>query len=261
MKKAASEVVLFRSAQKMEEDPRFLNASESYADSDFFRGLVQLIPYAGGSLDTWMLSEARQREKMRAEEFIRSTQDEFERLDETKIDTEFLESEEFYLLFKRILIQAMQSEESEKIKILSRALANCAIGEAGGIVRDSYLEVIGRLSAAHVVVLKTLVGKEPKDYYIWSDDNGAQGGGFMHASIYWIKSNHPELSNLPLEIICADLARYDLLNWERVGAFGNDEDIRQGGARGYRPSSFGRNLIEFLKDSSTPATDDTVTSD
>jgi|SRR5579872_725065 len=221
--------------------------SAVYADQTWLRGLIQAVPYIGGTLDTWMGAPSSAAQKRHVEKFMAETFEHFEKLDENVIDREFIESEEFFILFQQMLLRAAKTHDEEKIKLLSKAFSRAAIATVDSISRDSMIEIIDCLSPAHVLVLRTLVANKPSAQYVTTDPGSEQPiGGFMHASVRWISQNHPELADLPLKIICNDLARFDLLDYERVGTFGNQDDVIAGGARGYRPNEMGQSLIEFL---------------
>jgi hypothetical protein len=220
--------------------------SEQYSDKTWLRGLVQAIPYIGGTLDTWVGGPASAAQKKHIEEFIQYTSEAFAEIDEKLLNKEFLKSEEFFALFRDLLQRASLTHDQEKIRLLSQAFASSALSSADSISRDSAIDIISHLSAAHVVVLRTLATAEPSEHYVTRDASDQGVGGFMHASVSWIAQNHPELANLPLEIICNDLARYDLLDVERVGTFTNQDDLDAGGTRGYRPNGMGRSIVSFL---------------
>lgn len=221
--------------------------SSGYSDQWKFRGLVQAIPYAGGALDTWLSGPATEAQRKRIEKFIADTSAHFGDLDEKVLDKEFLKSEEFFLLFQQVLIRASRTHDLEKVELLSKAFTRAAINNVDSISRDSMIDLIDHLSPAHILVLRTLVANEPSAHYVTTDQaSGHAIGGFMHASTEWIAQNHSELSDLPLDVICNDLSRFNLLNYEQVGSFRNDDDVIAGGARGYRPNSFGRSLVSFL---------------
>jgi len=221
--------------------------SVRYADQAWLRGLIQAIPHAGGPLDTWMGAPASAAQKRHVEQFMSETCAHFGRLEDNVINREFLQSEEFFLLFQEMLIRASRTHDHKKIELLSKAFSRAAISAVDSISRDSMIDIIDHLSPAHILVLRTLVANEPSAHYETTDPiTGQSAGGFMYASARWIAQNHPELADLPLEIICNDLARFDLLDYERVGSFGSRDDVIAGGARGYRPNKMGRSLIAFL---------------
>ena len=240
-----AEKALQRATEKTKESTATA-LSVGYADQVWLRGLIQFIPYAGGPLDTWMGGPASAAQKRHVEQFMTETSAHFGKLEENVIDREFLQSEEFFLLFQEMLIRASRTYDDKKIELLSKAFSRAAISAVDSISRDSIIDIIDHLSPAHILVLRTLVANEPHAHYETTDLTGQSVGGFMHASARWIAQNHPDLADLPLEIICNDLARFDLLDYERVGSFGSQDDVIAGGARGYRPNNMGRSLIAFL---------------
>jgi len=220
--------------------------SEWYADRNWLRGLVQIIPYAGGALDTWAGGKAAQHQKQQMEKFIKETARLFASVEEKFVNKQFFDTDEFFSLFRDTLTRAARMHDDEQLKLLSRVLVNSSIGSVDSIVRDSIIDVLGNLKPPHMKVLRTLVEKEPSGHYETISSSGQAIGGFQHASVSLMKQMYPELADLPLQIICDDLARFDLLDWDRVGSFSSNDDVRLGGARGYRPSAFGRTVVAFL---------------
>ena len=230
-----------------EKTSRTTELSEQYADQNWLRGLVQGIPWAGGTLDTWMGAKAAAHQKRQIEKFIKETVRCFGLVEERYINKQFLESDEFFALFRDVLVRAAKTYDDEHIRLLSRVFVNSSISDIDTIVRDSIIDVLGNLKPAHIKVLRTLVENEPAAHYETIDSSSGQAiGGFQHASVVLMQRLHPELRDLPLEIICHDLARFDLLDWDRVGSFSSDDDVRLGGAKGYRPNAFGRTVVAFL---------------
>jgi hypothetical protein len=89
--------------------------SEAYSDTLIPRLTIQSIPLIGGQLDTFLTWKGEQLQKERFEKFVDILSDALEKLDEEKIDKEFLESEEFIELFYEVSRQAIRSYQEEKI--------------------------------------------------------------------------------------------------------------------------------------------------
>jgi hypothetical protein len=189
-----------KALQRVVEAPKESKVAElstQYADQVWLRGLVQLIPYAGGALDTWMGGAAAEAQKTHVEEFIAKTAEHFTSLEDSVVNREFLQSEEFFRLFQGMLTRASKTHDQAKIDLLSQAFSRAAVSNVDAISRDSMIDIIDHLSPAHILVLRTLVATEPTAHYVTVDQaSGQPDGGFMHASARWIIQNHSELRAL-----------------------------------------------------------------
>lgn len=87
--------------------------SENYSEAIFGRALLNLLP-GGSSIDLLLTSRFESYKKTRAEDLIRSFNNELKRLDVSKVDIAFLASEEFYDIVQRILYDSIASRMHEK---------------------------------------------------------------------------------------------------------------------------------------------------
>ena len=76
------------------------------------------------------------------------------RLDETKIDREFLDSDEFTSLLIDILTMNAKSYEKEKIDLFSRIFINAAMRDAIATPKEGFVRIIGDLSTDHIRVFQ-----------------------------------------------------------------------------------------------------------
>jgi len=90
------------------------------------------------------------------------------RLDETKIDRQFLDSEEFTSLLIDILTMNAKTYEKEKIDLFSRVFVNSAMRDSpASPSKETFVRIIGDLSTEHIRVFQFICAKtknpDPKE--------------------------------------------------------------------------------------------------
>lgn len=97
---------------------------QEVSESDFIRGVIQGIPYVGGTLDTWFFSKARKVKEQRLTSFLKRLDSKYRELEEKKIDKRFIETEEFLYLLEIVLEKILREHREEKRELLAQALVN-----------------------------------------------------------------------------------------------------------------------------------------
>jgi hypothetical protein len=129
-------------------------AIERYSESPVFRALVTAIPYLGGSIDAlfgqWGAEIAQRRFRVLLEELAKETA----RLDASKVDKAFLDSEEFVDLFTRAAREAARSRHREKVRLFARILAGRAcVDWSGSTDAEEILDVLAGLSLRQISIM------------------------------------------------------------------------------------------------------------
>ena len=107
-------------------DSKLIRASKAYSDNIVLRGLVNLIPTVGSVLDIIFCEKWNNITEKRIEEFIEFTKNEFEKVDELKVNKEFINSEDFADLTVRCLSSSTRTRHQEKIRLFAKVLKNAA---------------------------------------------------------------------------------------------------------------------------------------
>lgn len=121
-------------------------AAEKYADSTYIRAAVQLIPYAGGPLDTLLAGGGAKLVAQRQLALIEGLRTQMGRLRAEIVDKDFIESEAFLHLLMKAFSHASRINREERIQVLARALASASV-RGWGSDRSEDSEVLLDLAA------------------------------------------------------------------------------------------------------------------
>lgn len=108
---------------------KLIRASKTYSDNIVLRGLVNLIPAIGGVLDIIFCERLNQITAKQTEDFIEFTKKEFEKVDENKVNKEFINSDDYADLTVRCLSSSIRTRHKEKIKLFAKVLKSAATSE------------------------------------------------------------------------------------------------------------------------------------
>jgi hypothetical protein len=97
-------------------------ASEHYTSDIRLRSGISLIPYIGTYLDHIFTAKASKYFNDRIEIFINCVTEEFESIDEDKIDKQYLESEEFFDLITALIENSVKTRHIERVMLYSKLL-------------------------------------------------------------------------------------------------------------------------------------------
>lgn len=125
---------------QMELNKQLAKASKKYAKNVALRSLVNLIPTIGSSLDVIFTEKWNRIVAKRIESFFKYTQQEFEKIQEEKVNKEFIESEDFADLVVNCLSMSSKTRQKEKIKMFSNILKNASIVEKFDY--EEFIEII-----------------------------------------------------------------------------------------------------------------------
>jgi hypothetical protein len=129
-------------------------------------GALSLIPLGVGSAISQMLTElAFRRTNERMKRMFDQMAQHIRELGEEKIDREWFRGEEFQTLLFEALHQLHATESEDKIRMLGKALANSGATEFKNEDRkDIFLRLIRELAPQHVLFLRRLLPKRPKEF-------------------------------------------------------------------------------------------------
>ena len=128
--------------------------SKDFSNNLALRTAVQLIPTLGGIIDMALTSKWQDYIQKRQDLFNEAIIQEFQDLDETKIDREYLESEEFMDLFAKTLNLVLQTRSKEKIGIYVKILKGSLLIKDELFKPEDYLNILEELTEAEMSFAK-----------------------------------------------------------------------------------------------------------
>ena len=154
---------------------------QRYSDLPIVRALVQLIPNAGGSIDTLIAGRASTIRLRRIEHLFENLRKEMEYLGEEKLDQEYMQSEEFDHLVMLAIEKAARTRQEEKIRYYARVLARSLQSEWSDKpdVVEELLNTIAELSPTEFTVMQAMwdaVQSHVRDEVIFQADAAAITG-------------------------------------------------------------------------------------
>jgi hypothetical protein len=119
---------------------------------------IAAIPYAGSVIASLMGGRAKRRVVSRAIEMFEAIKHRLEQLDESKVNIDFFEGEEFQTLLVLALEQLQTTHDKDKLHMLACGLANSGALEFSAETRkEMFVRILRDLSPNHVRVLKDLL--------------------------------------------------------------------------------------------------------
>jgi len=139
-------------------DKLLTNASREYSKRTSIRALVPLIPYVGSSIDVLLGSKAQKFAEERKERLYTELKAEIEKLDEPKIDKEYLQSEEWFDILLQAIDKTVRTRSKEKIKLFAKVLKGALLfsGLDKGSRAEEYLNVLSELTINEVRLAKVV---------------------------------------------------------------------------------------------------------
>jgi len=217
-----------------------INANIS--DLPVVRGLINgglsMIPFWGPAISSALNTRVWQLFERNSRTFAEELHRVVSRIDEEKIDKDFLESNEFTSLLLTVLMKNAKTHQQEKVRLFVRAfISACLKKESEMTYKEDFFDMIDTLSVEHVAIL-----------------------GYVYARIF--KLLPPEFSpqynkdtNSPTAeqigrrfgmdreeavVMCEQLMKHNLIIDPRVGTYG-------GGGKDYGLSHYGIRFCEFLR--------------
>lgn len=188
--------------------------SLKYLENLELRSLVQIIPYVGGSLDTILSAEGNRIQKERFEKFLNELKEGMNKLNEQKIDKNFIKSEEFFSLFQITIEKVIRNYEKEKIQYFRNIFVNSVkIGKSDTYYKEGFMNILANLSAVHISILKDYFEREE----VFKKENRGKGGWIISAESIAQKF---DLTDSQVEGFCNDLLRYGFLYDALIGIYG-----------------------------------------
>ncbi len=212
--------------------------SDVISSSPIVKGLIDgglsLVPFFGQAITSALDTRAFQLFEANSRQFAEEVHRVVSGLDESKLDKQFIESDEFVSLLAEILAHNARTYEQEKVRLYARVFVNAATySKSKTPYKEGFVRIIDELSIDHVRAL-AFVYERSKTL---SADNEKSGTNRV------LVEEIAEALNVPssrIQAYCEQMIRFGLLRDWAIGKYG------------YKPGSFamtdyGCELAEFLK--------------
>jgi len=141
----------------MKESIQLKKITEDYSNSPILRSMVNLIPYVGGAIDVLITTRIQEISWKRLNTYLDQLQKQFENVDESKINKEFLQSEEFYDLFLQTARASTRTRSEQKIKLFSSIIKNAITKEfSNPLSPEDLVSIIENLSENDIIFITIL---------------------------------------------------------------------------------------------------------
>lgn len=144
-------------------DPETSTAASAlarYNEADWLRFAIQKIPLIGPSLDLLLTSGHRRLAQQRARYLLAGLEADVQRIDGSKVDNVYVESEEFHDLLIAAIRNSIETRHREKIRLNARILAGAIRSDQTRDEPELHLELIRDLSPQDLVVLREIVAQQ-----------------------------------------------------------------------------------------------------
>jgi hypothetical protein len=179
----------------------------SYSNNTTLRAGVTLIPYIGGALDVLFSHKGQEIMNERIESAFQKVKDEAQKLDESKIDYDFLESEEFFDIVYRTFDEIRKTRLKEKHKLFARILAKSTLNTNKSFEINKFQNILSSIDIEDIFVAQYLINNKDK---VESSDHDIKNN-------FWKEMNIDGLSNEELQMSLNTLFALGLIT-ERYGA-------------------------------------------
>jgi hypothetical protein len=137
---------------------KFDEMAKKYSSLEMLRAPIQLIPFGVGSaIDSLFGNRASNIQYNRLMDLINGIKSDVEKLDESKLNKSFLDSDEFYFLCRDIFMKVANTRTLDKIKLFKNIFVNAITQETPEM---SFIEVcnsiVDQLNEADVQLLKII---------------------------------------------------------------------------------------------------------
>ncbi len=185
-------------------------AAEIYSQSALLRAEICGIPFIGSSIDAFFGTRGQNIIQRRIFHFINKLKSEIAKLEEKKVDKEYIISEEFFDLMFRAFEYTGRTRDDSKIELYAKILRGAVnIDNRNEYDPEEYLEVIKELTPFELKVAKAIFEQQAsKD---WTDAEISTMG-----EVGWARSKGWDKLSDTCEVSQEEL-RFLLIRIERTG--------------------------------------------
>ena len=135
---------------------RIAKASEVYVQNTWLRAAINLIPYIGGSLDVVLASRGSLHQK-RILELLENLKEEMSHIKGERIDSAYLESQEFSDIVLRLMEASLRTKDREKMRLYARFLRGAVlIQDRNHVCLEDYLATLIELTPNELEVARII---------------------------------------------------------------------------------------------------------
>jgi len=135
---------------------RIAKASEVYVQNTWLRAAINLIPYIGGSLDVVLASRGSLHQK-RILELLENLKEEMSHIKGERIDSAYLESQEFSDIVLRLMEASLRTRDREKMRLYARFLRGAVlIQDRNQVCLEDYLATLIELTPNELEVARAI---------------------------------------------------------------------------------------------------------
>lgn len=133
------------------------SAIEKYSSSPIVKGLtdggLSLILFLGPAITSVLSTRAAKLAEENSRLFAEEIRQLVTQLDETKLDKDFQESDEFTALVLEILANFSRTHEHEKVKLFAKLFVNSALRENSKTpYKEGFVRIVAGLSTDHIIL-------------------------------------------------------------------------------------------------------------
>lgn len=124
---------------------KMMELSKKYGEKPYLRSVINLIPYVGGSLDILLTDKWNAFYQRRIENMLDQLSTDLSTIEDSKVNHEYLESEEFFDLIQKILKESIQTRLDNKRKLYSKVIRDSISNQKSTAETESLFEIISSL--------------------------------------------------------------------------------------------------------------------
>lgn len=149
--------VIFNNINKMNIENELILASEAYSNDIAQRALISNIPFIGSSIDNIFTGKASKYYSERIEIFIQCVNEEFDSMEENKVDKAFLQSSEFYDLITSLIENSVKTRHIERVKLFSKLLKSQVLSDSSSkYLSDDFTYLINELVPRDIIIISEI---------------------------------------------------------------------------------------------------------
>lgn len=136
-------------------------AADAYSSTGWLRAGAAAIPFIGGSIDALITTRASELFERRVTAFLEELQAAAARLEETKVDRRYLDSEDWHDLLLRAFRAAADTRDPEKVRLYAAILIGAAkVDGMPGLDPEAILASVADLSPAEIGLARVMYANE-----------------------------------------------------------------------------------------------------
>lgn len=202
------------------------------SDNLIIRTNIQLIPGVGGAIDTLVFHKAGQIKERRLNQLIESLQQQFETIQDSTLDKNYIHSEDFLWLIEKTFLSYISESKQKKREYYKDLLVNSCLSSFSSFDKELLFRLLENTSMFHISLLIT-IGKSMNKQ------------GMFNTSVFSeYKFKLPELfSHLNLLVSSGFVFKYTHVNMEKDG-----DEYHAATHDTYTMTTLGKELLSLINE-------------